>query len=60
MPYWHKRLFSREEAISYLLDKDPGWFVVRDSMSVSGGYALTIKMSSEVAIKPEHRGYRKV
>ena len=49
MPRWHKPQFSREEAISYLLDKDPGWFVVRDSMSVTGGYALTIRMSPEVA-----------
>ena len=50
MPRWHKPQFSREEAISYLLDKDPGWFVVRDSMSVTGGYALTVRMSPEVAM----------
>lgn len=49
MSYWHKPLFSREEAVSYLLDKDPGWFVVRDSMSVTSGYALTVRMSPEEA-----------
>ena len=47
MPYWYKPQLSREEAVSYLLDKDPGWFVVRDSTSVTGGYALTVRISPE-------------
>ena len=49
MPYWYKPELSREEAISYLLDKDPGWFVVRDSTTVTDGYTLTVRMSPEQA-----------
>ena len=45
MPYWYQSWLSREEALSYLLDKDPGWFVVRDSTTVTGGYALTVRLS---------------
>ena len=49
MPHWHKPQLSREEAVSYLLDKDPGCFVIRDSTTVTGGYALTVRMSLEEA-----------
>ena len=46
-PYWYRPLFSREEAISFVRSLDPGSFVVRDSMSVPGGYAIAIKISQD-------------
>ena len=47
MPYWYRPQFSREEAISFIRHLDPGSFIVRDSMTVRGGYAITIKISQE-------------
>ena len=47
MPYWYRPQFSRDEAISFVRGLDPGSFIVRDSMTVQGGYAITIKISEE-------------
>ena len=47
MPYWYRPQFSREEAISFVRGLDPGSFIVRDSTTVPGGYAITIKISQE-------------
>ena len=47
MSYWYKPQFSREEAISFVHGLDPGSFIVRDSTTVPGGYAITIKISQE-------------
>ena len=47
MPYWYRPQFSREEAISFIRRLDPGSFIVRDSTTVQGGYAITIKISQE-------------
>ena len=48
MPYWYRPKFSRDEAINFLRSLDPGSFILRDSSSVTGGYALTIKVSPEL------------
>ena len=48
MPYWYRPQFSREEAISFVRGLDPGSFIVRDSMTVQGGYAITIKISEDL------------
>ena len=45
MPYWYRPNITREEAIDFVRHLDPGSFIVRDSQTVSGGYALTIKVS---------------
>ena len=47
MPYWYRPLYSREEATNFLCSLDPGSFILRDSSTVPGGYALTIKVSLE-------------
>ncbi len=44
MPYWYRPAITREEAIEYVRHLEPGGFIVRDSQTVSGGYALTIKV----------------
>ena len=44
MPYWYKPNITREEAIELVRQLDFGSFIVRDSQTVSGGYALTIKV----------------
>lgn len=48
MPYWYRPQLSREEAISFVRDLDPGSFIIRDSVTVQGGYALTIKISQDL------------
>ena len=45
MSYWYRPQFSREEAISFVRGLNPGSFIVRDSSTVQGGYALTVKVS---------------
>ena len=44
MSYWYKPNITREEAIELVRQMDDGAFIVRDSTTVSGGYALTIKV----------------
>ena len=48
MPYWYRPQYSRVEAVNFLHSLDPGSFIVRNSSSVSGGYALTMKVSPEL------------
>ena len=48
MPYWYRPQYSRDEAVNFLHSHDPGSFILRDSSSVSGGYALTMKVSPEL------------
>ena len=48
MPYWYRPQLSREEAISFVCDLDPGSFIIRDSVTVQGGYALTVKISQDL------------
>lgn len=50
MPYWYKPKITRDEAISLVLPMITGSFVVRDSSTVKGGYALTLKIT-EVAVR---------
>ena len=45
MPYWYRPTITREEAIGLVRQMDSGAFIVRDSQTVSGGYALTIKVN---------------
>lgn len=44
MPYWYQPNITREEAITLVRQMNSGAFIVRDSQTVSGGYALTIKV----------------
>ncbi|XP_031555162.1 tensin-2-like [Actinia tenebrosa] len=48
--FWYKPNISREQAINILRDKEPGYFVVRDSQSFPGAYGLAVK----VAVPPPH------
>ena len=48
MPYWYRAHYSREDAIHYLRSLGPGSFIIRESSTVRGGYALTIKVSQEM------------
>ena len=47
MPYWYRPNFTREEAIDFVRPLEPGLFIVRDSQTVQGGYALTLKISED-------------
>ena len=49
MPNWYRPHISREEAISFVRNLDPGSFIIRDSTTVPGGYALTVNISKEQA-----------
>ena len=44
MAYWYRPNITREEAIDLVRLTDSGAFIVRDSQTVAGGYALTIKV----------------
>lgn len=48
MPHWYRPDITREEACSLVKKMDAGSFIVRDSQTVSGGYALTIKVSQDL------------
>ena len=48
MQYWYRPQYSRDEAVNFLRNLDPGSFILRDSSTVSGGSALTIKVSPEL------------
>ncbi len=45
MQHWYRPKISREEAISNVLPLTAGSFIVRDSSTVKGGYALTLKIT---------------
>ena len=48
MTDWYRPNITRDAAITMVKRMEPGCFVVRDSQTVSGGYALTIKVSEEL------------
>ena len=48
MHHWYCPKISREEAIELVLPRTPGSFIVRDSSTVKGGYALTIKITEAI------------
>lgn len=48
MPYWYKPRITREEAIALVLPMATGSFIVRDSSTVKGGYALTLKITEAI------------
>lgn len=43
--YWYKPHISREEAINFLKDREPGTFIVRDSNSFPGAFGLALKVA---------------
>ncbi|XP_053089415.1 tensin-3 isoform X2 [Pangasianodon hypophthalmus] len=44
--YWYKPDIAREQAIAVLKDKEPGFFIVRDSHSFKGAYGLAMKVAT--------------
>lgn len=44
--FWYKPDISREQAIAILKDKEPGFFIVRDSHSFRGAYGLAMKVAT--------------
>ena len=48
MPFWYRPQISRKEAFRFVHGLDPGSFIVRDSSTVQGGYAITVKITKEL------------
>ena len=48
MSQWYRPDITREEACSLVKKMNPGSFIVRDSQTVSGGYAVTIKVDKDI------------
>ncbi|KAM8874299.1 tensin-3-like isoform 2-T2 [Spinachia spinachia] len=44
--FWYKPDISRDQAIAVLKDREPGWFIVRDSHSFRGAYGLAMKVAT--------------
>ena len=55
MPHWYKPQFSQSDVVSYLHDKDPGWFIIHDSTSVAGVYILTVRIPPEQIKIPQRK-----
>lgn len=47
MSYWYRPDITRDEAIDFVRQLEEGSFVVRDSQTVTGRYALTMKVSEK-------------
>ena len=47
MPYWYCPDITRDEAIDFVRQLEEGSFIVRDSQTVTGEYALTMKVSEK-------------
>ena len=48
MPYWYRPDITRDAAIEIVRQLEAGSFIVRDSQTVIGGYALTMKVSEKL------------
>lgn len=44
--FWYKPNISRDQAIALLKDKEPGFFLIRDSNSFQGAYGLALKVAT--------------
>ncbi|KAJ1160425.1 hypothetical protein NDU88_000927 [Pleurodeles waltl] len=44
--FWYKSNISRDQAIALLKDKEPGFFLIRDSNSFQGAYGLALKVAT--------------
>ncbi|KAM6962581.1 tensin 3-2 [Aplochiton taeniatus] len=44
--FWYKPDISRDQAIAVLKDREPGFFIVRDSHSFRGAYGLAMKVDT--------------
>ena len=49
MPYWYRPDIARDEAIEFVRQLEAGSFIVRNSQTVTDGYALTMKLSEKQA-----------
>lgn len=50
-PLWYRPSLSREDAIKLVSDMSCGGFIMRDSQTVRGGYAFTIKVNEDMVRK---------
>lgn len=48
MSQWYQSSITRDEAVNIVKGMKPGAFIVRDSQTVHGGYALTIKVPKDL------------
>lgn len=47
MSYWYRPNYTRDEAMEFVRQLEEGSFIVRNSQTVTGGYALTMKVSGK-------------
>ncbi|KAK3557070.1 hypothetical protein QTP70_024455 [Hemibagrus guttatus] len=52
--FWYKPGISRDQAIAVLKDKEPGYFLIRDSSSFQGAYGLALKVATPPAHVSNH------
>lgn len=50
---WFKPSITRDQAIEYLKDKEPGTFIIRDSTSYRGSFGLAMKVPG-TPLKPDN------
>lgn len=52
--FWYKPGISRDHSIAVLKDKEPGYFLIRDSSSFQGAYGLALKVATPPAHVSNH------
>ncbi|TSW75986.1 Tensin-2 [Bagarius yarrelli] len=52
--FWYKPEITRDQAIAVLKDKEPGYFLIRDSSSFQGAYGLALKVAKPPAHVSNH------
>ncbi|KAI5624019.1 tensin-2 isoform X1 [Silurus asotus] len=52
--FWYKPGISRDQAVAVLKDKEPGYFLIRDSSSFQGAYGLALKVATPPAHVSNH------
>ncbi|XP_053539581.1 tensin-2 isoform X3 [Ictalurus punctatus] len=52
--FWYKPGISRDQSIAVLKDKEPGYFLIRDSSSFQDAYGLALKVATPPAHVSNH------